>query len=53
MREPLETLLSYKNCNCSGGLLSSYLFGLFEKLDPQSPGSGIEPATVERIVKMH
>ena len=29
------------------------LFGLFEKLDPKTPGSGIGLATVSRIVEAH
>ena len=29
------------------------LFGLFEKLDPGTPGSGIGLATVRRIVEAH
>ncbi|MEI8311134.1 MAG: PAS domain S-box protein [Verrucomicrobiota bacterium] len=31
----------------------SKLFGLFEKLDPQTPGSGIGLAMVRRIVEVH
>jgi signal transduction histidine kinase len=38
------------------GVESQYqakLFGLFEKLDPQSEGTGLGLALVERIVKVH
>ena len=31
----------------------SKLFGLFEKLDPQTPGSGMGLAMVRRIIEMH